>query len=140
MALVLLASPGGAAAQGTTPLVLDPAGAGAGASLLITLDAGGLSADGGRASSTVISLARGMRFDSRSRERTCSRSQASGGGCPKASKIGFGRSVMTVTGFLAPGGETEVTWAIEAYLGKPERRGGPRLDHAARRAARRRSL
>jgi hypothetical protein len=120
---MLLASPAGAAAQGTAPLALDPAFAGAGTSLLFALESGELSVDGRRASSTVISLPRGMRFDARSRERTCSRTQASGGGCPKASKVGFGRSVMAVTGFLAPGGETEVAWSIGAYLGRPERRG-----------------
>jgi hypothetical protein len=122
-ALLLLASPDGAAAQTATPLGLDPAVANQGTSLLFALDAGGLVSGGRRAESTVISLARGMRFDARSREKTCSRSQASGGGCPKASKIGFGRSVVTVTGFLAPGGETEVAWSIGAYLGKPERPG-----------------
>jgi len=67
----------------------------------------------------VIALPAGVRLDARAAARLCSRAQAARGTCPAASKVGFGRLVESVTGFLAPGGETEVAWSIGAYLGTP---------------------
>ena len=37
--------------------------------------------------------------------------------------IGFGRFVEDVSGFLAPGGTSQVSWSIATYLGKPVKRG-----------------
>ncbi len=62
-----------------------------------------------------------MRIDTRARERLCSHDQAARARCPKASRIGFGRIVVNVKGYLSPGGETEVAWSIGAYLGTPVR-------------------
>lgn len=103
----------------TPPLRLDPLNAGVGTTLLVGIDGASLSSGGTTPSSIVIALPRGMRLDSRASARLCSGEQLSRGICPAASKIGFGRVVESVTGFLAPGGDTEVSWAISAHLGVP---------------------
>lgn len=95
--------------------------AGGGTTLLLGVDAAALSSGGKAATSLVAALPRGMRLDTRSRERLCSRAQADRRQCPAASRIGFGRMAVAVTGFLAPGGETELAWSIEAYLGPATR-------------------
>jgi len=103
----------------TPPLRLDPLNAGAGATLLVGVDGASLSSGGATPTSMVIALPRGVRLDARASGRLCSRGQLSRGICPAASKVGFGRVVEGVTGFLAPGGDTEVSWSISAYLGTP---------------------
>jgi len=103
----------------TPPLRLDPLNAGVGATLLVGVDGASLSAGGATPSSMVIALPRGVRLDSRASARLCSREQLSRGICPAASRVGFGRVVESVSGFLAPGGDTEVSWSVSAYLGVP---------------------
>ena len=114
---MLTAGAGSAHAQSGLPLKLDPTTAGGGTTLLIAVDAAALSRDGRAATSLVAALPRGMRLDTRARELLCTRSQAARQTCPAASRVGFGRMVVAVTGFLAPGGETELAWSIDAYLG-----------------------
>lgn len=112
--LAVGAAPAGA--QSDLPLRLDPTVAGGGTTLLIGVNGPALSARGHAATSLVAALPRGMRLDTRSRERLCTRAQAASRRCPAASRIGFGRIAVAVTGFLAPGGETELAWSIDAYL------------------------
>lgn len=121
MVLALLANAGVAAAQSSGPLDLDPAGAGSGTTLLVAADELALTSGGQAATGFGFALPQGMRVDTRARAQLCSSAQASRGRCPKRSKIGFGRTVVKVTGFMSPGGETEVSWAIDAYLGPPVR-------------------
>jgi hypothetical protein len=64
-----------------------------------------------------------MRVDTRSREQSCHADQAARGACPSATLIGFGRYVVNVAGFLVGGGQTQLTWAIDAYLGTPAQAG-----------------
>jgi hypothetical protein len=70
-------------------------------------------------------LPRGTRLDARARAARCTRAQARSGGCPASSRIGFGRLAASITGFLAPGGESELAWAIAVFLGEPLRAGDP---------------
>ena len=103
----------------TPPLRVDPLNAGAGATLLVGIDGPSLSSGGATPSSMVIALPRGTRLDPSAAARLCSAAQLARGACPAASKVGFGRVVESVAGFLAPGGDTEVSWSISAYLGVP---------------------
>jgi hypothetical protein len=86
---------------------LDPAIANQGTALVIEVDA--LAQDGQPASALSFTLPRGMRVDTSA--------------APKAAQtIGFGRFVEDVSGFLAPGGTSQLSWSIAAYLGKPVKR------------------
>ncbi len=105
----------------TPPLRVDPINAGAGATVLVGIDGASLSSGGATPTSMVIALPRGTRLDSRASARLCGADQLSRGICPAASNVGFGRVVEGVTGFLEPGGETEVSWSISAHLGVPAR-------------------
>jgi hypothetical protein len=113
----------GAAAQTTAPVALDPSVAGQGTALVVAADATLLSRQGQPAGSITLALARGMRVDRAARERLCTRAQAARSRCPGASRIGFGRLVMSVLGYLPTGGATELAWSLDAYLGTPVRRG-----------------
>jgi hypothetical protein len=73
--------------------------------------------------SVVVRLPRGMHANTKSRTKLCSHSDAARGTCPPESKIGFGRYVVNVAGYLNPGGQTQLTWSIEAYLGRAAKRG-----------------
>jgi hypothetical protein len=121
--LTLSAGAAGAPAAQAGPLALDPSVARQGTALLVAADESVLSANGQSADSVTFALARGMRFDSAARERLCGRDQAARSACPALSRIGFGRFIVAVRGFGLGGGETELMWSIDAYLGKPLRRG-----------------
>jgi hypothetical protein len=73
--------------------------------------------------SIVVRLPKGMRSNTTSRTKLCTSSQAARGTCPPESKIGFGRYVVDVAGYLRPGGQTQLTWSIDAFLGRPTHRG-----------------
>jgi hypothetical protein len=115
--LALVAGAPDARALTTPPLRLDPLNAGTGATLLVAVDGTSLVSGAATPSSLVIALPRGTRLDARAPARLCTRPQMSRGICPAASKVGFGRAAQNVTGFLNPGGETEVAWSIGVYLG-----------------------
>jgi hypothetical protein len=119
------ASPASARAQSGLPLRLDPTRAGEGTTLLIELEGTRLESGGRPAESLVALLPPGTRFDARARAARCTRSQARSGSCPAESRIGFGRLAASITGFLAPGGESELAWAIAVFLGEPLRAGDP---------------
>jgi hypothetical protein len=121
--LTLSAGAASASAQQAAPLALDPSVARQGTALLVAADESVLLANGQSADSITFALARGMRFDSAARERLCGRDQAARSACPVASRIGFGRFIVAVRGYGVGGGETELMWSIDAYLGKPLRRG-----------------
>ena len=119
--LALVAGAPEARALTATPLRLDPLNAGTGATLLVGVDGTSLTSGAATPSSIVIALPRGTRLDTRASGRLCSRGQLARGSCPEASKVGFGRMTQAVSGFLRPGGETEVAWSIGVYLGVPSR-------------------
>ena len=121
--MTLSAGAGGAPAQEAPPLALDPSVARQGTALLVAADESVLRANGQSADSITLALARGMRFDSAARERLCGRDQAARSACPASSLIGFGRFIVAVRGYVLGGGETELMWSIDAYLGRPFRRG-----------------
>jgi hypothetical protein len=122
---VLLAAPlaAGATAQADGTVTLDPNAARQGTALVIAVDQAALSPSGQAPTSITVALVRGMRVDTSAREQRCSGDQAARGACPLASRIGSGRYVMDLRGFLGPGGSTQLAWAIDAYLGAPARRG-----------------
>jgi hypothetical protein len=64
-----------------------------------------------------------MRVDTAAREQLCRRRAATRAACPESSRIGFGRFGLAVRGYESGGGESELAWAIDAYLGEPQRRG-----------------
>lgn len=73
--------------------------------------------------SVVVRLPRGAHTNTKSRTKLCSHSDAARGTCPPESKIGFGRYVVNVAGYLNPGGQTQLTWSIDAFLGRAAQRG-----------------
>ena len=121
--LTLSAGAAGALAQQSPPLALDPSAAGQGTALLIAADESALSSNGQSAESITFALPRGMRVDTVAREQLCAEDQAARSACPASSQIGFGRFVVAVRGYLFGGGEAELAWSIDAYLGQPLRRG-----------------
>lgn len=122
LALTLSAGVTGAHAQQAAPVGLDPSVAGQGTALLVAADESTLRAKGQSAKSIAFALPRDMRFDSGARERLCGRDQAARSVCPAASRIGAGRFVVAVRGYLFGSGQTEVMWSIDAFLGKRVRR------------------
>jgi hypothetical protein len=121
--LALLGAAAGAPAQTEPPLGLDPSIARQGTTLVVTADESLLAPGGEPARSVTLALARGIRVDTASREGLCSSSQAARSACPESSRIGFGRFNMDVRGYAPTGGETELGWSIDAYLGKRRQRG-----------------
>jgi hypothetical protein len=115
----------GASAQSAAPLSFDPNIAAQGTALVIAADDTALTRDGQWAGSLVFALPRGTRLDPASRRLRCTAAQAARGTCPLESRIGFGRFVVDVAGFLLPGGDTQLTWSVVAYLGTPVQRGDP---------------
>jgi hypothetical protein len=114
---VALSAAAGAHAQSTGPVTLDPAVARQGTAFVLGLDAPP------SAGSIVARLPKGMRANTRSRTKLCTRSQATAGTCPPESRIGFGRYVVDVAGYLRPGGQTQLSWSIDAFLGRPAQHG-----------------
>jgi hypothetical protein len=106
-----------ARAQSAAPISFDPDIARQATALVLAVDGTALSPDGQAPTSITAAMPRGTRADASAVKQLCSRAQAARGACPAASRIGFGRYVVTVTGFLAPGGQTQLTWAIDAFLG-----------------------
>jgi hypothetical protein len=70
-----------------------------------------------------VRLPKGMRANTTSRTKLCASADAARGTCPAESKIGFGRYVVDMAGFLRPGGQTELAWSIDAFLGRKTQRG-----------------
>jgi hypothetical protein len=70
-------------------------------------------------------LPRGIALDLKSRKAMCSPTQAAANACPAPAQIGFGHTVVHVTGYLHPGGATDVLTYIKAYLGRPVFLGDP---------------
>jgi hypothetical protein len=112
-----LSAASGVNAQSTGPVSLDPAVARQGAALVLGLDAPPSTG------AIVIRLPKGTRTSTKSRSKLCSSSDAARGTCPPESKIGFGRYVVGVAGYLNPGGDTQLTWSIDAFLGRPAQHG-----------------
>ncbi|HEU4927334.1 MAG TPA: hypothetical protein VFT24_09815 [Vicinamibacterales bacterium] len=123
LGLMLSAGAGGAPAQVGVPLGFDPRVARQGTTLLVRADESLLSQTGRPADSVSFVLPHGMRIDTASRQELCQRRQAARSACPESSRIGFGRFGLAVRGYMPDGGEAELVWGIDAYLGEPERRG-----------------
>jgi hypothetical protein len=122
LALTLLAGAAGARAQTASPIAFDPNNAALGTALVVAADATQLSSGGAVADSLAIGLPRGARVDTAARSVLCDHGQAARGTCPLESRIGFGRFVVALDGYV-PGGRTELTWSLDAYLGEPAKRG-----------------
>lgn len=121
--MTLSAGAGLARAQFGPPLVLDPSVAHQGTALVVMADESLLSPNGQPANSITLALARGMQVDPTAREQLCRAAEAARSACPESSRIGFGRFGVAVRGYTLGGGETELTWGIDAFLGMPQRRG-----------------
>lgn len=119
----MLAGAAGARAQVQQTLGLDPSVAGQGATLLVAADEPVLAPGAHPARSIGFALPRGMRIDTAAVPELCGRAEAARSACPVPSRIGFGRFSLDVRGYEMTSGQTEVTWAIDAYLGEPRRRG-----------------
>jgi len=120
---MLCAGTAGASAQSAAPLSLDPNIAAQGTALVVAADETVLWRNGEWAGSLVFALPRGTRLDPAARRERCTATQAARATCPQDSVIGFGRYVADVSGFLMPGGDTQLIWSLAAYLGPPARRG-----------------
>lgn len=118
---VALTAGAATAQQPSSPVSLDPSVAAQGTTLVLTADESLLSPGGRQADSLTIALARGMRLDTTSREQLCAHPAA--GTCPETSRIGFGRFSLAVRDFSFGGGDSELAWSIDAFLGRPLRRG-----------------
>lgn len=121
--LAAVGAAGSATAQQTTAVTLDPTGSGQGTTVVLGADASLLSPSGAPGESLSLALGRGMRIDSASREQLCTARAAARGTCPETARIGFGRFGLIVRGYEPGAVETELAWAIDAYLGEPQRRG-----------------
>jgi hypothetical protein len=122
LALTFAAGATGVRAQTVGPVAFDPNNAALGTALVLGVDGTALSSEGAPATSLTVALPRGMRVDTAARSLLCDRGQAARGTCPLESRIGFGRYVLAVDGFV-PDGRTELTWSLDAYLGTPAQRG-----------------
>jgi hypothetical protein len=109
---------GAGAALAEPPLGLDPNRPAQDTALLVTADKSVLSPNGRPADSIAFALARGMRVDSTARRRLCKPAEAARSACPASSRIGFGRFAVAVRGYVFGGGEAELAWSIDAYLGQ----------------------
>lgn len=76
-----------------------------------------------RGAPVAFALARGMRVDPSAVQELCTRRAAARSACPDTSRIGFGRFNLDVRGYEPGGGEAELSWSIDAYLGEAQRRG-----------------
>lgn len=122
--LVLTLSLGAdAVAQQAGPIALEPRVAGQATALLVDVGASALSSGGRSAEAITFALPRGMRVDSTARARLCTRDEAARAACPKRTRIGFGRAIVTVRDYAWWGGQAELTWSLTASLGPPRRRG-----------------
>ena len=121
-AALTLAGAAPALAQGP-PVSVDPMIAGEGTALLLAADEAVLTSGGQSADSVTFALPRGMRVDTAARETLCKRAQAARSACPDASRIGFGRYVVAVRGYLFGHGEAELAWSLVAHLAEPVARG-----------------
>jgi hypothetical protein len=119
----VFAGAGTTAAQQASPVTLDPSAARQNTTLVLGADASLLAPGGAPARSLSLSLGRGMRVDPTSRVQLCSRREALAGACPDTSRIGFGRFTVVVRGYAQGNAESELAWAIDAYLGEPGRSG-----------------
>jgi hypothetical protein len=109
-----------APAQLPGPVSLDPGVAGQGTALLVAADATVLSPGGRSPGSLTIVLPRGTRLDTAARKPLCGAGETV---CPESSRIGFGRFIVTVRGYLLGAGETQLAWAVNAFLARPSQRG-----------------
>ena len=122
---VLASLVGGGAAlaqsQGEVRVRLVPNAAGAQSRLEV--DARGQTAQsgGGSLRAVELAIARGFRFDPRSRARRCSEEQARAFSCPEESRIGRGEATVNIRGPLLPGGRS-FTSTIDLFLAPRERR------------------
>jgi hypothetical protein len=116
-AALTLSVASGVNAQSTGPVSLDPAVARQGTALVLGVDAPPSTG------AIAVRLPKGTRVSRSSRTKLCSDSNAARATCPPESKVGFGRYVVDVAGYLNPGGDTQLTWAIDAFLGQPAQRG-----------------
>jgi hypothetical protein len=107
----------GVSAQSTGPVALDPAVVRQGTALVIGIDAPPATG------AIVVRMPKGTHTNTKSRTRLCGSTDAARGTCPAESKIGFGRYVIDVANYLNPGGDTQLTWSIDAFLGRPAKRG-----------------
>jgi hypothetical protein len=121
--LTLSAGAGLAPAQQNAPLALDPSVASQATTLLVAADQSVLSPGGQSAESITFALARGTRVDTTAVKQLCTRGAAAHAACPETSRIGFGRFILDVRGYVLGGGETQLSWAIDAYLGEAQRHG-----------------
>jgi hypothetical protein len=112
-----LSAASGVSAQSTGPVALDPAVARQGTTLVLGLDAPPATG------AIAVRMPKGTHTNTNSRTRLCSSADAARRTCPPESKVGFGRYVVDVAGYLNPGGDTQLTWSIDAFLGHPVKRG-----------------
>jgi hypothetical protein len=112
-----LSAVSGVSAQSTGPVTLDPAVARQGTALVVALDAPPSTG------AITVRMPKGVTTDTRSRSTLCAKSAAARGACSPDSRIGFGRYVMDVAGYLNPGGDTQVTWSIDAFLAHATKHG-----------------
>jgi hypothetical protein len=125
-ALTVVAGAGAvlAAAAEPEPVTVAPNANRHGTVLRIDGNPSALSARAESPQSIALYLPRGMRLDTRSRKRLCKPEEAAAVRCPRDSRIGFGHTVVHLSGYLFPGGETDAVSTLVAFLGTPPQSGG----------------
>jgi hypothetical protein len=112
------------AALAEGPVTVDPNVAGQGTALVLAADGPLLASGAALPGSITAVLPKGTAIDPAAATQRCSTGQAGKGTCPTASRIGYGRYVVSVGGFLGPGlGQTDVTWSLDAFVGAPRKSG-----------------
>jgi hypothetical protein len=118
--LALLACAAYGAAVSLTPAITNAAN-----ELSIDVNPSKLVPSGESPDAISLELPRGIKLDVKARKTVCTAAQAAADACPSAAQIGFGHSVVHLTGYLHPGGATDVLTYIKAYLGQPVFLGDP---------------
>lgn len=112
-----------ASAQTTEPVTVTPNKNRHGTVLKVDGNPSALSGMTQSPTSIALFLPRGMRFDTVSRKKLCKAEEAADLRCPRESRIGFGHTIVHLTGYLFPGGETDAVSTFVAFLGEPVQTG-----------------
>jgi hypothetical protein len=123
LALVMTAVSVAMAQAGALRYFIDSEPPGVGTLVVADLNPSALTSKAETPNSVALLLPAGWRFDRHAVARECTPSQAASSSCPRAAQIGYGHTVVHVTGYLFPGGETNGVAYMTPFLGPPQHSG-----------------